>query len=691
MEISLSGQYPAEQTGRSWGWKRGHSGDIRQYHESDHMRIGPAIPRDLPTDTGNPRKRPHQEENDSDRDSDSDQLPTTPPPRQNQNRRKQFKQDEEAQLENNGEEQAFTPRRTRPRGPRRQRSQAFRQRNLDFRAIFPSIPDTAIRPEQAYGDGIEPKPDGVFRLAYGNINGLPTVSFNNPKANVLKHWFRHIEADFFAGNEAQINWSLMPRSGSLPEIFWSENALRTVAAYNTHENFSRRQYGGTFHLTFGALAARVVDTGVDDSNLGRYAWTKFQGRNGHIARIVSVYVPCRSSRSSGDLTVMNQHRRYFENNGRLECPRTILLEDLRLLLQTWRQAGERLVVFIDANENMTKGPFHDMFTCPDLQMREAVSHRHPDPRWQHTASYQKGDTLGKWPIDGVYVTPNLPIDASTWLQFQPHLGDHRFAILDINSKSLVGDDLLKVIRPQARRLSCNIPKAVSEYTKCLSEYMLRHKVLSKLHQLYSSRDGSFTPGERQQLESLDRIRAEGMIHAEQKCRKLAMGNVDFSPEVDSAKKRRWLWQQVVKKREGRRVSAAMIKRKARQYGIQCPLSVTLAQAKARFKAADTEYDALKQHALAHRYEFLCNRAANKSGDVSEAAQKAARRLLTQEKQRSEARHLKRVLAKVQGGAITRIEVMENGSYVEKTNQADVEHHTMAMCSDRFRLTENTPL
>jgi hypothetical protein len=35
--------------------------------------------------------------------------------------------------------------------------------------------------------------------------------------------------------------------------------------------------------------------------------------------------------------------------------------------------------------------------------------------------------------------------------------------------------------------------------------------------------------------------------------------------------------------------------------------------------------------------------------------------------------------------------MENGTDVEKTSQSDVEQHTMAMCSDRFRLTENTPL
>jgi hypothetical protein len=171
----------------------------------------------------------------------------------------------------------------------------------------------------------------------------------------------------------------MPKSGRLPELFHTENALCTVAGYNVHENFSRRQYGGTFQLTFGALATRVVDTGVDSRNLGRYAWTKFQGRNGHVARMVLVYVPCRTSRSSGELTVMNQHHQYLESREIFTCPRKVLLEDIRTCLQEWRQAGERLVVFLDANENAMDSPFHDMFVSPGLQMREAVFHHHPDP------------------------------------------------------------------------------------------------------------------------------------------------------------------------------------------------------------------------------------------------------------------------------------------------------------------------
>jgi hypothetical protein len=173
----------------------------------------------------------------------------------------------------------------------------------------------------------------------------------------------------------------------------------------------------------------------------------------------------------------------------------VLLEDLRTHLTTWRQNGERLLVFIDANEDSTNGPFHALFTGPDLHMREAISHRHPDPRWPHTATYAKGDSLGKWPIDGAYVTPDIPVDAATWLQFIPSLGDHRFCVLDVNAQVLVGEDVLKIVCPQARRLACTIPSAVSAYTKQLTQHLQRHKVLNKLHHLYMTRDGSFTPAQ----------------------------------------------------------------------------------------------------------------------------------------------------------------------------------------------------
>jgi hypothetical protein len=276
---------------------------------------------------------------------------------------------------------------------------------------------------------------------------------------------------------------------------------------------------------------------MDEHQLGRYAWTKFQGRHGHVTRIISVYVPCKTHRSSGTLTIIDQHRRYFEAQGMTDCPRSILLADIQQLLSQWRQDGDRVIAFIDVNENMLRGPFHAMFMAPELQMREVVSSRHPDPRWLNTASYSRGQFLGKWPIDGVYAMPDLPFDAATWLAFMPHLGDHRFAVVDIKAQALVGDEMIKIARPQAQRLVCTLPTVVSRYTKRLTSHLRRHKVLAKLHHLYSTRDGDFSDEQRHQLETLDTVRAEGMLYAEKRCRKLSMGFVDFSPQVDMARKR----------------------------------------------------------------------------------------------------------------------------------------------------------
>jgi hypothetical protein len=126
----------------------------------------------------------------------------------------------------------------------------------------------------------------------------------------------------------------------------------------------------------GQLASRVADKGVDDRNLGRWAWTQFKGQHGHSTCIVSVYVPCHSE---GEETVYKQHRRHLHGNGIMECPRHILLRELRQQLLSWRSAGNRLVVFLDANENMTKGPFYDMLTGEGLYLWEAVTTWHPNP------------------------------------------------------------------------------------------------------------------------------------------------------------------------------------------------------------------------------------------------------------------------------------------------------------------------
>lgn len=60
-------------------------------------------------------------------------------------------------------------------------------------------------------------------------------------------------------------------------------------------------------------------------------------------------------------------------------PPPILLQDLQVLLLSWHQASDRIIVFLDANEDMMSGPFYQMLAGDGLYMKEAVYSQHPDP------------------------------------------------------------------------------------------------------------------------------------------------------------------------------------------------------------------------------------------------------------------------------------------------------------------------
>jgi hypothetical protein len=71
-------------------------------------------------------------------------------------------------------------------------------------------------------------------------------------------------------------------------------------------------------------------------------------------------------------------------------------------------------------------------------------------------------------------------------------------MVDINSRVLFGDDLLHIVHPQARRLSCWNPCTKNKYTHHLSSHFKWHKLLNHLHTIYASVHGPLT--ESQQCE-----------------------------------------------------------------------------------------------------------------------------------------------------------------------------------------------
>lgn len=60
---------------------------------------------------------------------------------------------------------------------------------------------------------------------------------------------------------------------------------------------------------------------------------------------------------------------------------------------------------------------------------------------------------------------DLEVVALLQLLFRKSMGDHRTVIVDITSRSLIGKDKFKIIRPLAQRLISTKPKATSKYIK----------------------------------------------------------------------------------------------------------------------------------------------------------------------------------------------------------------------------------
>jgi hypothetical protein len=215
-----------------------------------------------------------------------------------------------------------------------------------------------------FGDMPREKPKGATWVAFSNLGpgGLQPHDFSVIQSmhKFLQQW----EIDYFGGCKIHVNWKHAPSYHHPQELFFSENLLHPIMAYNINEDsHSPRQQGGTMAMAIGEMATRLHGQGTDPSGLGRWVWQVFQGKDGITTRIYMAYRPCMSQVRQLQ-TVYAQQKWYFwkrrQPGDKDLCPRVAFLADLQEELQARQLAGERLIVMMDANRDVTSGPVHQM-------------------------------------------------------------------------------------------------------------------------------------------------------------------------------------------------------------------------------------------------------------------------------------------------------------------------------------------
>ena len=186
-------------------------------------------------------------------------------------------------------------------------------------------------------------------------------------------------------------------------------------------------------------------------------------------------------------------------------------EDLLGQLRKWRKNANRVVLMMDANEDVINGAICKQLSGEDLNLREVVNY--------HTGTRgPKTYFRGKDAIDGIWVSEEIEISAAAYLPFDPELGDHRPVVVNISKRTLLGVDGPKIKPAAARRLNSKVKRIRQKYIDRLEEQFGKHKVLERLAKLETEAEKEELSVEaKQALENLDRQITELMTCAESNC------------------------------------------------------------------------------------------------------------------------------------------------------------------------------
>jgi hypothetical protein len=128
-------------------------------------------------------------------------------------------------------------------------------------------------------------------------------------------------------------------------------------------------------LSYGNLLQQfdLEGSGRNDLGLGCWTYMRFVGDERIVTRIISSYSPYANKKKDSG-TVHQQHHRHLINKLKDDtCPCTCFQEDLIGQMKQWRKDGERLILCLDANENIYQGELERRLTkLKGLGMKEAV-------------------------------------------------------------------------------------------------------------------------------------------------------------------------------------------------------------------------------------------------------------------------------------------------------------------------------
>jgi len=526
------------------------------------------------------------------------------------------------------------------------------------------------------------RPQGVFRLMSGQVNGASTNISRDKKVSQISNIIDTWDVQGGCLQEIGINWSYLEHSRNMTSWFrFDRREAKTITAHNTHENIEMKQQGGVAQFACKELSQYAKESEPDFRGLGRWCSWLIYAHPSHKTRIVSAY-NLGSTTSNYLGTVYQQHLRYIQRHRMDTTPHQMFMVDFLASIINWMKAGERILIMADMNEHILRGQLARQLL--NLGLFEAT----------HTSWGEREPNThvsGSRPIDAVYHSPELEITATIQLSFHESVGDHRSVIVDITSRSLIGTEGQKIIRPTARRLMCSNKKSVDRFINYVEKELERHKLHLKLstasHLLYQNANNEIGL---KMMEQIDVQTAEIFVAGERRCRKITKRPLPFSAPVAYWLHRKWAYQALdrVALKKCRNIGNA--RRKAKRAGLDT-FNLTHEQCLEGILYCNQHLQQLEKQALGLRKVHLRDCLLRAEDLNDKVKYKEILRVIEREEQRTIWRSIRRVTNDPQLGAITFVQRQTPDGIINIYEREAMCAEIQTITENRFELAESAPV
>ena len=537
------------------------------------------------------------------------------------------------------------------------------------------------------------RPDGVWRWMYCQVNSFSVGATRDAKLRKVAQLIEQHEVDGVVFCEAGVNWSVGPSSRDLKSFFdpYMEREIRTTGSHNTHgPKVSPLQQGGTAMLLTHSLLQYAQSHTVDMRCLGRWSSWSFYRNPLHRTRIIVAYSPGQFRK--GPKTVYQQQMAYI-NSHQLTCtPLQLFLSDLVKQLSTWKAAGDRLILFIDANESIVRGPI--CRTLGSIGMFE-VTHKY----WESGVE-PNTHISGSMAIDGIFVTHDIETTNFLSLSFDESVGDHRTMILEVSTASTIGHYQGNIVRPSARRLTTKQPRVLAAYTSRLEQQYQVHRISERLNGLLCRATGTdeTIAADTDLSHAIQSIYSEMdqyRINAESCCRKIAKPTLSYSPSISFWYDQIHSYRVLIRIKSGNAGSGTDVSRAIRtahRKQIPDPRRLTIQQCWDGIAAAQAhQRQTLAVTAAGERKTYQKTQAllAHERGDS--ATENAIHQRMRQEHDKNIWKRIKRVTSTSTGRTCMEVQVRERDKITTFTTKQDIERAIQSEVKERFALGNSAPI